>query len=154
VNRQQRRAAKAQNTSRALAEGLKTVTRESGGVVQIYVLEPEDQADLMIAAVLGDKMAAVLESGLQSLIQNAVRAADTSTPMLCASCPETIADLDFNVVLAIPDCDKPTRSMGMAVCRNCATTKSVAGQKAIQALRCVWPNSRQFVPTHATGGRA
>jgi hypothetical protein len=155
MNRAQRRAAGRKQSAQpdSLADALANVHAEAGGLLRLHVVRPADAAELLFAVLAGDveaarTMRAVSES--VAMIESAPRGA----PMLCGCCPRPLRGSGFAVCVAVPHRDDPSRSVGFGLCELCADEEDGAAlhQKAVEALRRVWPDGRLIqMQGHAEG---
>lgn len=74
--------------------------------------------------------------------------------MLCGSCPRPLLNNEFSFVITRPACDDPINAVALAICRKCGTTREDIQQKAVIALRRIWPDLRPITITNPAGGRA
>ena len=118
------------------ADDMQTICANSGGVLEVSVVGPEEWAPLVAASFAGDATA--------TLILGAV--ADTITRVACA--PQRRCGV---VLPARPD---PTGGVGVAVCDRCARTATEAMPLVMEALRRIWPDMRTVQLGQHAGGHA
>jgi hypothetical protein len=92
MNRQQRRAQKAQGNTEAWRSGIETVHREAAGVLELIIVEPEDMLLLILGGLSGDRRAKATAIAVTDAICGISEAAKTSAPKLCGSCPRELTD--------------------------------------------------------------
>lgn len=134
--------------------GMEAVQEQAAGALEIEVIRPVDAVDILGAALTGDPNAA---RTMQMLVDTAKRieaASHTRKPMLCGSCPRPLLDNKFSFVLAYPARTDPINAVALAICRKCGTTREGIQQKAVTALRRIWPDLRPITVTNPEGGRA
>ncbi len=154
MNRHDRRAAKAQGKTEAWRRGIETVHREAAGVLDLIVVRPEDMLLLILSGMSGDRRANATAIAVTDAICGISESARTTKPKLCGSCPRSLTDNAYSVVVAMPQRDDPSTAIGMAICHGCATTEAGIREKATGAFRSIWPSLRPIAVTHPDGGRA
>lgn len=141
-------------TREAWAASMRRLHEEAAGVVGVTILQPRDMPELMAAALAGDPMAVGLLRTATDTI-NRIEAAPRRRPMLCGSCPRPLkVKKGLSIVVATPDKDAPEQCLALAICTRCGTTVEEVQEKAVVALRRIWPDTRQVTITHPEGGRA
>ena len=135
--------------------GVQRVHDESGGLLDVDIIDAAAGVALLTAAALGDCGAAAL---LQSVTQAAARIkhAPRRKPALCMCCPRAIKRITSRTVfgIATPSIATPTGAIGFVFCDHCAADAATLPAKAAEGLRRIWPDLRPVVVTHSTGGRA
>ena len=137
----------------ALADGLARFQSEAGGMMELVVVRPTDAIDVMADALAGDGRAVCVLQAIEQAA-DAIRDAPRRLPMLCATCPRPLRGSRYSFGVALPDSDRPTHGLALAVCTRCATERGDIQAKATAALRRVFPDLRPVTVTHPTGGRA
>ena len=138
----------------ALQAGVESVTRQSGGAVEIVVVMQAEIPEVVGAALAGEPGAVqIFQLTIQTL--HRIETAPKRDPLLCATCPQALrSDGRFSLVMAIPACDSPVQALGLAVCGKCATEPVAVQAKGVAALRNIWPDLRTANITHPQGCRA
>ena len=141
--------------SRTWTEGVQRVSNEAAGVIQLDIIKHADLAELLAHAILGDPEAVRLANMASDTLRR-IAAAPRRKPMLCASCPTPLRlkGHRFSVVVAIPGRDQPANALALAICHGCATGRDAVQDKAVEALKRLWPDLRPITVTHPAGGRA
>lgn len=134
--------------------GMEAVQERSGGTLEIEVIRPVDAVDILGAALAGVPDAMRTMRALVDTAKRIEAASRTRKPMLCGSCPRPLLNNKFSFVLAYPARTDPINAVALAICRKCGTTREDIQQKAIVALRRIWPNLRPITVTNPEGGRA
>ena len=135
------------------AAEMKAVQSEAGGLMSLHVIRPEDTHALLLRIIQGDPEAEQISGALWDTLKR-IKGAPRHTPMLCASCPRPVRRDNFAVVLATPEVANPERCLGLAICSRCATTPDAIRDKAVQALRRIWPDARPVTIHPTQAGRA
>jgi hypothetical protein len=154
MNRQQRRAQKAQGNTEAWRRGIETVHREAAGILELVIVRPEELLMLIFGGMSGDRHAKATAIAVSDAVRHISEAAGTENPKLCGSCPRELTDNRYAVVVAMPQRDDPSTAIGMAICHCCATTEAGIREKAMLGFRSLWPSLRPIAVTHQDGGRA
>ncbi len=135
-------------------KGVQQVHDESGGVLDITIVDAVTAAALLIAASLGDTEASAI---LYAVAQSArdVRQAPRRLPALCVCCPRAVKRISANTVfgVAAASAPKPTGGIGFVFCEKCSKDRASLVAKAVDGLRHIWPSLRSIKITH-DGGRA
>jgi hypothetical protein len=137
-----------------LAEGIGNISTESGGVLDVYIVDNARGADLSIASLLGDdKAAAILQAVVQTM--DLIRRAPRGKPILCVSCPKPITRISPSTVfgVAMASISNPSASIGFCFCAGCGSDSNTLMTKATSAFSRLWPKSRAIQVTH-DGGHA
>lgn len=137
----------------ALAKGIAHFQSEAGGLMELVVVRPVDAIDVMADALAGDSRAVCVLKAIEQAA-DAIRNAPRRLPMLCASCPRPLRGSGYAFAVGLPDTDRPTHGLALAVCTRCATERGDIQAKATAALRRVFPDLRPVAVTHPAGGRA
>jgi len=122
-------------------DGIEAVQTEAGGLLSLDVVLPVDFADLFGCAAAGDRQAARLACAVIDTVAR-VNKTPRKSPALCGSCPRPVRRSSFSVVIATPERNDPTRAIGLAICERCGITREEITDKAVIALKRIWPNSR------------
>ena len=138
----------------ALDDALTAIDAEANGVMDVRIARPEDWPDLLLAGLFGDPDAARLSAAVVDSLAR-IKAAPKWAPTLCATCPKPLRGR-FAVAVAYPDKDNPSAAIAFGICRRCGTELPELRERAIQALRSIWPQSRPLPSEHyhREGGRA
>lgn len=137
-----------------LAAGIRRVSKEAAGLLEIQAVMPADLPELMGAALLGDP-AAVRLAGLVCDTLRRVEQAPKHGGMLCVSCPRTLRRRRFAVVVALARRDAPHEGVALAVCDRCGPDHAAVMDKAGAGLKKLWPDLRPLPgPIHPAEGRA
>ncbi len=134
--------------------GMEAVQQQAGGAIEIEVIRLVDAVDVLGAALAGDLDAMRRMRALVDTAKRIEAMSRTKRPMLCGSCPRPLWGSGFSFVIARPACDDPVNAIALAICRKCATTRHGIQQKAVIALRRIWPDLRPITITSPDGGRA
>jgi hypothetical protein len=132
------------------AEGIARFEEESGGLLAIVVISPEDAPALFEAARAGDPDAVRLAHAVTALVERV----NDAEGALCASCDANLADTAFSAVIATPACDDPALGIGLGVCIECATEHDAIVLKAGEGLRRAFPSLRHITLQGHGAGRA
>jgi hypothetical protein len=134
----------------ALTEGIQELSTEAAGVLDLAIVRPIDVPALLISSLAGNADATRILQAISDA-QKRIVTAPRRSPMLCASCPRPLLQNDYSFAVALPHCDAPVQALGMAVCLRCANEPELIAEKALSALRRVWPDLRPFTITHSGG---
>ena len=137
----------------ALRDGVEAVSTEAAGAVEVIVVMQDETDAFLLDALQGNREAQQL---LPAVVQALARidAASGHKPVLCSCCPRPIRPGGrFNLAVAIPARDDPTRAIGLAVCGRCATEPAGVLAKAVDGFRRIWPDLRHLA-VHPGSGRA
>ena len=137
----------------ALRDGVEDVSRQAAGLLSIRAVMMRELPHLIADAMLGDQQAIELVNAVRDTLRSWAAVPAHEAP-LCVSCPQPLQPGGYNLAFAAPECDRPTRMLGLGVCHRCAATPAGVMAKAGQGLRQFWPELRPVKPTHAVGGRA
>ena len=75
--------------------------------------------------------------------------------MLCGCCPRPFPKNDFSIVIAMPEVGSPTRGLSVGICKRCATEPEQIRDKAMVALRKIFPDAKPvYLGATHEGGRA
>jgi mRNA-degrading endonuclease toxin of MazEF toxin-antitoxin module len=139
---------------RNFSEGLAQLNKESGGLLQLEIIQPEDHAVIAAAAVRGDPVAfsrltAILQSG------DVIRRLARNEGAVCLTCPGTVRNPEAALAILVPATEQATVAICSALCKQCSTGgfEEIMARAAI-AYRAVWPGLRCIAVTHPEGGRA
>ncbi len=135
---------------------VRTVRSESGGLLDLMVVRPADFAFVVVEAAAGDPDAIRVLAALETTVKR-IAAAPRRSPMRCVACPQLLLKKTvFSFCIVEPSRANPTSSLVVAVCSRCATTPEQIQEKAVTALRQIWPDisSRPITVTHPSGGQA
>jgi hypothetical protein len=135
-----------------LGECLRQLRTESGSVLETHVIRPDDAPALFATAAMGSLLASALAHALVNLIKGTSQS-PTRAPALCATCPRSIRHKPFSAVTVVPHADGPSQGLALGICPRCATTRDEVFQKGNQALKTLWPGTRE-ISLHHEGGRA
>lgn len=120
------------------------------------IVRPADLAFVVEEAAAGDPDAIRVLATVEDAVRR-ITAAPRRSPMHCASCPRPLLrKTAFAFAVVEASHENPTSGLAIAVCPRCATTPEQIRQKAITALRKVWPDLslRPIAVTHPSGGHA
>ncbi len=138
-----------------LGSGIRAVSAESGGAINVTIVTPETGRELIAWAALGNSEAATL---LRAVVGSAawIKRAPRDKPTLCMCCPRPIRRVTGATVfgVAAPANDRPVQAIGFAFCDRCGERPSELLGKAAAGLRRIWPDLREIAITHQSGGRA
>ena len=133
------------------SDDMHQVHEEAAGVMTLDVVLFSDIPDLLVSSLMGDHQSSLLMRAIGKAF-DAIAAAPRSRPTLCACCPRPIKQkVHFSLAIATPARDDPANCLSLAVCAKCATTREDARQKAMSALRRIWPDARTVELTHPAG---
>jgi hypothetical protein len=135
--------------------GIRQVHDESGGVLDVTIVDSVTGAALLVAASFGDTEASAI---LYAVAQSAthVRQAPQRLPVLCICCPRPVKRVSTNTVFGVvaAAAPKPTGAIGFVFCEKCSNDRASLVAKATDGLRRLWPDLRSIEITHRNGGRA
>lgn len=135
------------------ADGIQRVGDEAAGVLALQVVQHADVPALIADAIAGDRDA----TRLLRLVNRAlagIQSAPRSRPHLCAACPRPLRKGRYAIVAVFPARDDATHGLGLGICTHCGTAHDVIHDKAVLALRRIWPDGRAFTISHPEGGHA
>ncbi len=135
---------------------VRTIRAESGGLLDTMIVRPADLAFVVAEATAGDPDAIRVLAALETTVKR-IAAAPRRSPMRCVACPRPLLKKTvYSFCIVEPSRANPTSGLAIAVCSRCATTPEEIREKAIVALRKVWPDlsSRPITVTHPSGGQA
>ena len=136
------------------AEDMRAVHAEAAGCMTLDIICPADVPSLVAYGAMGDQQAKRLTIAVEQAL-NGIARAPRRRPMLCASCPRPVRPgSEFWVVIASPARDDAAQCLTLAICAGCAMEREHARQKALVALRRVWPDARPIEVTHQVGSHA
>jgi hypothetical protein len=142
-------------TDQMWAAGIMAVTKESAGVVDVFVIDSATCAELLAAGLMGgDDRSLALYQAVDATAKRITHAPRRSPP-LCICCPRSIKRITRATIfgLAVPATANPEAAIGFAFCTKCGTAdRGTLQAKATEGLRRIWPDLKQFVVTHPTGG--
>lgn len=146
---------KSKHGRRTFADGVAQLNRESGGLLRVEIIRPQDVFALACAVFSGDgralaRLTAVLESSER------IRRMARESPALCLCCPRSIRDPQATLAILAPENDAATVRICSAICAKCSdgTTDEVLA-RAAAAYQKTWPGLRTVGPvTHPAGGNA
>lgn len=136
-----------------LNKAIAHVQAESGGVLALYVIRPDDTEHLFAGVLAGDAEATQVFVAATEMLQR-IHAAKATTPMQCGCCGSDLQPRRFALAIATPDVADPSAGLGLAICRRCGSSPGRIKAAALVALRLIWPGGRFVTPTHPDGGRA
>ena len=142
-------------TDHAWRDGMQRVNDESGGLLNVDIIDSRYGAELLAHAMLGDSEAlALLKAVAQAGAR--VKGAPRRTPALCIACPRAVKRISCDTVfgVATPAIPSPTGAVGFVFCEKCAADRVALATKAADGLRRIWPDLRPVQITHESGGRA
>jgi hypothetical protein len=142
-------------TDPAWFASIEALHAEASGVLTLGIFYPEDSAELLAAAAMGDELAAGLLGALLES-RRRVRDAPRDKPGLCCGCPRPIRKVSPETIfgLVFPAIARPTAAVGFVFCSRCAADRKGLLAKAENRLRKLWPELRPIVVSHPAGGRA
>ena len=120
------------------ADRVTAVADESGGLLSLRVFRQSDMPDLLAHAVAGDPQASMLVGAIGDALQ-AVRNAPRKSPMRCGCCPRPFPKNPFSLVVALPEVESPMTGLSLGICGRCATEPEDIRDKAVVALRKLFP---------------
>ena len=136
------------------ADSVRTMATESGGLLSLRVFRQDDMPDLVAHARAGNAEAFMLAEALCGALQ-AISNAPRKAPMICGCCPRSFPKHPFSIVLALPEVDTPMTGLSVGICKCCATEPEDIRDKAVIALRKLFPDLRPVDLGHVhQGGRA
>ncbi len=150
MNRQQRRAAEQKRRS-DWARGMRDVQDDAAGVMDLFIARPADLRELLSRSAISERARSLSALVMRTVLDvYEAPAADPVQGMACC-CPLRQPDA-FSVVLAIPHRTSPRKCVASAMCPDCGTGMDEIRDKAIEALRNVWPELRRLpTPTIPAG---
>jgi len=145
---------KSKHGRRTFADGVAQLNRESGGLLRVEIIRPQDVFALSCAVFSGDgralaRLTAVLESSER------IRRMARESPAICLCCPNSIRDPQATLAILAPENDAATVTICSAICARCSTgSPSQVLERAAAAYQQVWPGLRCIEITHSAGGNA
>ena len=139
----------------AWRDGVQSVNDESGGLLDVSIVDARSGIELIAEAVLGDREAAGLLQAVRQAAQR-VRQAPRRKPTLCICCPRAVKRIGPETVfgIATPATPNPTGAIGFVFCAKCAADRGTLVAKAAEGLKRIWPGLRCVQVTHGEGGHA
>lgn len=137
----------------SISEGVERISRESGGLLSLEILRPEQLLSLSYAVFSGD--AGALKR-LQAAFDSSARIKRLArkNPVVCLCCPGSVRDPDAVLALLIAAVDSPTVAIASAICAKCAAQPEVQmTARASAAYIRAWPGLR-CVEIHPEAGHA
>ena len=132
-------------------EELRMIQTEAAGVMRLDVVQPGDFSDLVGTALFGSPHSQRLVAAVEGALQQIAKA-PRAKPRLCACCPRPIRTRGvYSIVIASPARDDTERALTLAVCPRCATEREEVREKAILALKRIWPDARSIAVHHQAG---
>lgn len=133
------------------ADQMQSVNDEAAGILRLEVFQPSDLPDLVLAALAGDAEAGGFARAINTALGNIARA-PRRRPALCGSCPRPVRrNTAFTIVIAVPDRDEPSNAVTLAICSRCGVTHDDVRNRAVEALRRIWPDGRLIQVAHPAG---
>jgi hypothetical protein len=121
---------------------MKSVHVEAGGTMSLDLIEFSDLRPLLAGTNLGSERCANLLQLTIAALQRIDRA-PSRKPMLCATCPAPVRlGGAFWIAIAMPLRDDPSSALTLAICAECASSREAAHDRAMIALRRIWPDAR------------
>lgn len=137
-----------------LNDGIALVQAESGGLLDLFLIPPEEGPGLVAAAALGSATATRVLRAIVDTASRIRQSARKTEPVLCMTCPRCVRRLDgVTFGLASPAANNATGAIGFVVCHRCSG-KSDLNVDVQTALRRIWPDLRPITVTHGEGGHA
>jgi hypothetical protein len=138
----------------SLTAGLALVQAEGGGLLDLFLIPPEEGPSLIAAAALGSVTATRVLRAITDTASRIRQSARKTEPTLCLCCPRAVRRLNgVTFGLASPAADRATGAIGFVVCQQCSGKPDLnAGVQT--ALRRIWPDLRPIAVTHREGGHA
>jgi hypothetical protein len=136
---------------RTFADGVAQINRESGGLLRVEIIRPQDVFALACAVFSGDgravaRLTAALESGER------IRRMARSSPTICLTCPRAVRDPESVLAILIPASDNASTAIASAICDRCSAADDAALiSRASAAYQQVWPGLRCIEITHPAG---
>ena len=138
----------------AWAAGMRLLREQSGGVVGLIVILPEEIPGILYAAAERNPGAIERAAVVRSTVQR-FATAPRHEPLLCGSCPRPLKKGQFAIVSASPERPDREHAMIFGICQRCAGTHQQVVGKALDALRRFWPDARPIdLPPEGSAGRA
>jgi hypothetical protein len=136
---------------RTFAEGVAQLNRESGGLLRVEIIRPQDVFALSCAVFSGDGRAlARLTAALES--SERIRRMARKSPAICLTCPRAVRDPQATLAILAPENDAATVTICSAICARCSTgSASEVLKRAATAYTTIWPNLRCVEITHPAG---
>jgi len=142
-------------TANEWREGIGQIQGESGGLLDVTIIDKVTGSALLAAAALGDREASAL---LQAVAQAAkrIQQAPRQAPALCVCCPRPVKRITAGTVfgVAVAASPDPTGAVAFVFCEQCGDDRASLLNKAAVGLRRIWPDIRPIDITHQDGGRA
>jgi len=120
--------------------------------MQLHIIPPQDVLPLIASAMAGNALAGSLLNPVVDTIKR-VQTAAPAAPAECGNCGRSLHG-GAVICVALPDRPDPTKGMAFALCRACTSDATEVEARAVEALRCLWPNGRLIEVTHPQGGVA
>jgi hypothetical protein len=123
------------------AAGIMDLHAESGGLMRLHIMPPQDALPLLASALMGDAEARRLVQAL----------ADALRQIQTAPCR-----LQGGAVICVAFADRSAPGCGLAfaLCGHCTRDAAAVPEKALAALKTLWPDGRLVEVTHPNGGTA
>lgn len=143
------------DTHETWRDGIRRVSEQSAGVLQVRVIDALAASELLAQALLGDYEAVVMLRAMAEA-EMQVRRAPRNRPALCVACPRAVRRINRATIfgVAAPAIPSPTSAIAFVFCDRCATDRGTLVAKANEGLRRLWPELRPVTITDPIGGRA
>ena len=151
MNRHQRRAAAEQKRRAEWSRGMRDVQDDAAGLLDLFIARPVDLIELMARSASSERARNLSALVMRTVLD--VYSAPAADPVQCMACCRPLREPDaFSVVLAIPHRDSPRKCVSSAMCPDCGTGMDEIRDRAIEALRNIWPELRRLpMPTVPAG---
>ena len=136
--------------------GWDQVLKEAAGVMEFFVLFPEDLSPLLARIAQGDREALMLVEAVGQVLDRFANW-PREKPPLCFCCSAALRPRKPlpAVALVVPHNPAATIAVTGIVCRRCARDRETAVAAALAGWReAVDPDARQLGPIHFDSGRA
>jgi hypothetical protein len=134
------------------ADGIMKVHAEAAGLMQLFIIWPNEMLPLLASAMAGNAVAASLVNPMLDTIKR-VQTAAPDAPAECGSCGHPL-EVGAVICVALTHRPDPTKGVAFALCRNCTDTVDEVQARAIEAIRYLWPGGRLIEVTHPSGSAA
>ncbi len=134
------------------AAGIMDLHAESGGLMRLHIMPPQDALPLRASALMGDAEARRLVQALADALRQ-IQTAPPNAPIECGCCG---CPLQGGAVICVAFADRSAPGCGLAfaLCGHCTRDAAAVPEKALAALKTLWPDGRLVEVTHPNGGTA
>jgi hypothetical protein len=149
MNRQQRRAARTK-----WAADMRVAVAESGGLMNLAVIDPLDILLVLADALAGEPEAARIAPAILAQIERVSAPAKGLPPALCGTCDRELTTVSYSIAVATPRRDRPERAITIGICHHCAIDSADIRKKAVEGFQRLFPDAKQVVLQGHEAGHA